>query len=149
MMIVGFSAVFGTILALGRFEQQITGVLFSITTNPYLVVTILIILLTLIGGLMDEVSTAVLFVPTLASIGAQMGFDPVQFGVVMVLAIMMGAVMPPVGTLLFIGVGIAKIPLSRILKLVWVFLLPLLIVNILLAFVPELSTFLPNLLSGR
>jgi C4-dicarboxylate transporter DctM subunit len=144
MMIVGFSAVFGTILALGRFEQQITSVLFSITTEPLLVVTILIVVLTLIGGLMDEVSTAVLFVPTLAAIGSQMGFDPVQFGVVMVLAIMMGAVMPPVGTLLFIGVSIARIPLSRILVLVWVFLIPLLLVNLLIAYVPFFTTYLPS-----
>lgn len=144
MMIVGFSAVFGTILALGRFEQQITSILFTITTEPLLVVTILIIVLTLIGGLMDEVSTAVLFVPTLAAIGSQMGFDPVQFGVVMVLAIMMGAVMPPVGTLLFIGVSIARIPLSRILVLVWVFLIPLLLVNLLIAFVPFFTTYLPS-----
>jgi C4-dicarboxylate transporter DctM subunit len=143
MMIVGFSAVFGTILALGRFEQQITSVLFSITTEPLLVVTILVVVLTLIGGLMDEVSTAVLFVPTLAAIGAQMGFDPVQFGVVM-LAIMMGAVMPPVGTLLFIGVSIARIPLSRILVLVWVFLIPLLLVNLLIAYVPFFTTYLPS-----
>lgn len=146
MMIVGFASVFGTILALGRFEQHVTEVLYSITTEPLLVVTILVILLTLIGGLMDEVSTAVLFVPTLAAIGADMGFDPVQFGVVMVLAIMMGAVMPPVGTLLFIGVGIAKIPLSRILKLVWVFLLPLLIVNLLIAYFPIFATILPSFL---
>ncbi len=118
--------------------------LFSITTEPLLVVTILIIALTLIGGLMDEVSTAVLFVPTLAAIGAQMGFDPVQFGVVMVLAIMMGAVMPPVGTLLFIGVSIARIPLSRILVLVWAFLIPLLLVNLLIAFVPFFTTYLPS-----
>src|SRR3546814_708151 len=77
MLIVGFSSVFGTILALGRFEQHVTDILFSITTEPLLVVTILVILLTLIGGLMDEVSTAVLFVPTLAAIGAQMGFDQI------------------------------------------------------------------------
>lgn len=144
MMIVGFSAVFGTILALGRFEQQVTSLLFTITTEPLLVVTILIIVLTLIGGLMDEISTAVLFVPTLAAIGVQMGFDPVQFGVVMVLAIMMGAVMPPVGTLLFIGVSLARIPLSRILVLVWVFLIPLLLVNLLIAYVPFLTTYLPS-----
>lgn len=144
MIIVGFASVFGTILALGRFEQQVTGILYSITTEPLLVVTMLVILLTLIGGLMDEVSTAVLFVPTLAAIGADMGFDPVQFGVVMVLAIMMGAVMPPVGTLLFIGVGIANIPLSRILKLVWLFLLPLLIVNLMIAYFPVFATFLPS-----
>jgi TRAP transporter, DctM subunit len=146
MLIVGFSMVFATVLVMGRFEQQVMGLLFSITTEPVLVVIILIVALTLIGGLMDEVSTAVLFVPTLASIGAQMGFDPVHFGVVMVLAIMMGAVMPPVGTLLFIGVGLAKIPLSGILKLVWVFLLPLLIVNILIALVPQTVLFLPEML---
>src|SRR3546814_4217977 len=98
---------------------------------------------------MDEVSTAVLFVPTLAAIGAQMGFDPVQFGVVMVLAIMMGAVMPPVGTLLFIGVTIANIPFSCILKLVWVFLLPLLIVNLIIAYFPVFATFLPSFLCWR
>lgn len=146
MLIVGFSMVFATVLVMGRFEQQVMSLLFSVTTEPVLVVIILIVALTLIGGLMDEVSTAVLFVPTLASIGAQMGFDPVHFGVVMVLAIMMGAVMPPVGTLLFIGVGIAKIPLSGILRLVWVFLIPLLLVNILIALTPQSVLFLPELI---
>lgn len=145
MIVVGFAAVLGSILALGRFEQHVITALFSITQEPLLIITILVLLLAFIGSVMDEISVAVLFVPTLASIGAQMGFDPVHFGVVMVLAIMTGAVNPPVGTLLFISNALAGIRLSAILKLVWVFLAVLTAVNLLIAYVPPLVTFLPSL----
>jgi tripartite ATP-independent transporter DctM subunit len=145
MMVVGFASVFGTILALGRFETVVMDVLFGITDQPWLLVAILIVVLAIIGSLMDEISTAVLFVPTLAKIGVALHYDPVHFGVVMVLAIMLGAVVPPVATLLFIGCTLAKIPLSAIMKLVWVFLIPLLFVNLLIAYVPALVTFLPSL----
>jgi C4-dicarboxylate transporter DctM subunit len=145
MMVVGFASVFGTILALGRFETVVMNVLFGITDQPWLLVAILVVALAIIGSLMDEISTAVLFVPTLAKIGVALHYDPVHFGVVMVLAIMLGAVVPPVATLLFIGCTLAKIPLSAIMKLVWVFLVPLLFVNLLIAYVPALVTFLPSL----
>jgi tripartite ATP-independent transporter DctM subunit len=145
MMVVGFVSVFGTILALGRFETAVMNVLFGITDQPWLLVAILVVALAIIGSLMDEISTAVLFVPTLAKIGVALHYDPVHFGVVMVLAIMLGAVVPPVATLLFIGCTLAKIPLSAIMKLVWVFLIPLLFVNLLIAYVPALVTFLPSL----
>jgi C4-dicarboxylate transporter DctM subunit len=145
MMVVGFASVFGTILALGRFETAVMNVLFGITDQPWLLVAILVVALAIIGSLMDEISTAVLFVPTLAKIGVALHYDPVHFGVVMVLAIMLGAVVPPVATLLFIGCTLAKIPLSAIMKLVWVFLIPLLFVNLLIAYVPALVTFLPSL----
>jgi C4-dicarboxylate transporter DctM subunit len=145
MLVVAFASVFATILALGRFETIVIGALFAITDQPWLIVGILIVSLAIIGSLMDEVSTAVLFVPSLAAIGAKLGYDPVHFGVVMVLAILLGAVVPPVATLLFIGCTLARIPLSAIMKLVWVFLIPLLFVNLLIAYVPPLVTFLPSL----
>lgn len=145
MMVVGFAAVLGTILALGRFETHAINALFSISDNPYIIVVVLIVMLGLIGSIMDEVSVAVLFVPTLAAIGATLGFDPVHFGVVMVLAIMMGAVFPPVATLLFISNTIAGVRLSDIIGMVWIFLLTLLLVNVLIAFVPPLVLFLPSL----
>jgi len=144
MMVVGFAAVLGTILALGRFETHAINALFAISDNPYIVVVILLIMLGFIGSIMDEVSVAVLFVPTLAAIGAQLGFDAVHFGVVMVLGIMMGAVFPPVATLLFISNSIAGVRLSDILGMVWVFLFTLFLVNVLIAFVPQLVLFLPS-----
>jgi C4-dicarboxylate transporter DctM subunit len=86
-----------------------------------------------------------MFVPSLAAIGAKLGYDPVHFGVVMVLAILLGAVVPPVATLLFIGCSIAKIPLSAIMRLVWLFLVPLVLVTFLIAYIPPLVTAIPRL----
>jgi C4-dicarboxylate transporter DctM subunit len=105
----------------------------------------LILALAVIGGIMDEIATAILFVPSLALIGAKLGYDPVHFGVVMVLAILIGAVVPPVATLLFIGCSLAKIPLSAIMRLVWVFLIPLFAVTFLIAYVPPLVTAIPRM----
>ncbi|MFI5342583.1 MAG: TRAP transporter large permease subunit, partial [Candidatus Methylomirabilales bacterium] len=84
--------------------------------------------------------------PALAAIGAKLGYDPVHFGVVMVLTALIGAVTPPVATLLFVSCGIAKIPLSRIVRPVWVFVLPLVLVAFLIAYVPPLVTAIPRML---
>ncbi len=145
MMLIAFAAGFGTVLTLGRFDDAIIGILFSITDQPWLIVTMIILALAVIGGIMDEIATAILFVPSLAIIGTKLGYDPVHFGVVMVLAVLIGAVVPPVATLLFIGCSIARIPLSAIMKLVWIFLIPLFAVTFLIAFMPPLVTAIPRM----
>ncbi len=148
MLLVAVAAVFGNLLTRFRFDEAVLGLLLGTTSNPYLVVAELIIVLLVVGGVMDEVATAIMFVPSLSLIGQRLGFDPVHFGVVMVLAILVGAVVPPVATLLFIGCGIAKIPLSAVMRLVWVFLIPLVGVTFLIAYVPPLVLALPRLVLG-
>ncbi len=148
LLLVAVAAVFGYLLTRWRFDQLLLGLLQRTTSEPSLVVAEIIVALFLLGGIMDEIATTIMFVPSLAVIGAQLGYDPVHFGVVMVLAILIGAVVPPVATLLFIGCSIARIPLSRILRLTWVFLVPLVLVTFLTAYVPPLVTFLPRLFFG-
>jgi C4-dicarboxylate transporter DctM subunit len=148
LFLVAIAAMFGYLLTRWRFDQLLLDLLQRSTTNPYLVVAEIILALFVLGGIMDEIATTIMFVPSLAVIGAKLGFDPVHFGVVMVLAILIGAVVPPVATLLFIGCSIARIPLSRILRLTWVFLIPLVLVTFLTAYVPALVTFLPRLFFG-
>ncbi len=145
MLVVGFAAVFGNILTLARFDERLLRLLLQTTSNPSLIVAEIILALLVIGGIMDEIATAFMFVPSLAAIGAKLGYDPVHFGVVMVLAILLGAVVPPVATLLFIGCSIAKIPLSAIMRLVWLFLVPLMLVTFLIAYIPPLVTAIPRL----
>ena len=148
LFLVSVAAVFGHLLTRWRFDQILLDLLQRTTTRPELVVAEIIVALFLLGGVMDEIATTIMFVPSLAVIGARLGYDPVHFGVVMVLAILIGAVVPPVATLLFIGCSIARIPLSRILRLTWVFLIPLMAVTFLAAYVPPLVTFLPRLFFG-
>ncbi len=145
MLLVAVAAVFGNLLTRFRFDEAVLDLLLSTTSNPYLIVAEIILALCVIGGVMDEVATAIMFVPSLSAIGQSLGFDPVHFGVVMVQAILIGAVVPPVATLLFIGCGIAKVPLSAIMRLVWVFLVPLVGVTFLIAYVPSLVLALPRL----
>lgn len=145
MLLVAFAAAFGTILTLGRFDEVVLRLLLATTSSPALIVAEIIVALFVIGGVMDEIATAIMFVPSLAAIGAKLGYDPVHFGVVVVLAILLGAVVPPVATLLFIGCALAEIPLSSIMRLVWVFLVPLLAVTFLIAYVPPLVTAIPRL----
>jgi tripartite ATP-independent transporter DctM subunit len=145
MLVVGFAAVFGNILTLARFDEIILRFLLQTTSSPSLIMAEIILALLVIGGIMDEIATAFMFVPSLAAIGAKLGYDPVHFGVVMVLAILLGAVVPPVATLLFIGCSLAKITLSAVMRLVWIFLLPLLLVTFLIAYIPPLVTAIPRL----
>jgi tripartite ATP-independent transporter DctM subunit len=145
MLVVGFAAVFGNLLTLARFDDLLLRLLLQTTSNPSLIVAEIIVSLMLIGGIMDEIATAFMFVPSLAAIGAKLGYDPVHFGVVMVLAILLGAVVPPVATLLFVGCSLAQIPLSAIMRLVWIFLLPLVLVTFLIAYIPPLVTAIPRL----
>ncbi len=145
MLVVAFASVFGNLLTRARFDEILLRLFQQTTGNPSLIVAEIIVALLIIGGIMDEIATAFMFVPSLAAIGANLGYDPVHFGVVMVLAILLGAVVPPVATLLFIGCSIAKIPLSGVMRLVWLFLVPLVLVTFLIAYIPPLVTAIPRL----
>jgi len=145
MMLVAFASVFGTLLTLGRFDAVVLDLLIGLTSQAWIIMALIIFALMIVGGIMDEIATAVMFVPSLAVIGTNLGYDPVHFGVTMVMAILLGAVVPPVATLLFIGCSIAQIPLSAIMRLVWIFLLPLVLVTFAIAYVPPLVTTIPRL----
>jgi tripartite ATP-independent transporter DctM subunit len=88
--------------------------------------------------------TIPIFVPT----AAQFGIDLVNFGVVMTLLIMIGNLTPPVGMCLFAVSSFSKVSVGTLAKEVWPYLVGILIVTVLIAYIPEISTFLPNLLMG-
>ncbi len=98
-----------------------------------------------LGFFVDVTPILVMFSVPLSKIGTGLGFDPIHFGVVICLTTMIGAVTPPVGSLLFVGCSIAKIPLTKVAVTVWPFAFTLLGVAVLLAIFPPLVTFVPRL----
>jgi C4-dicarboxylate transporter DctM subunit len=148
MLLVAFSSTFGTIMTIGHFDTVMLKWLTGTFEQPWMILGVLILALALVGGLMDEIATALLFVPSVSAIGKALHYDPVHFGVVIVLAILIGAVMPPVATLHFIACSIARIPISAIMSRVGYFLLPIFIVTFLIAYVPVLVTAIPRLVYG-
>jgi len=92
----------------------------------------------------DEGPALLIVVPVLAPIGQQIGVDPHHFGVMVVLNLTIGLVTPPVGTTLFVGSGIGKVPLSRMIPFVLRFFPVMFVVLMLVTFIPKLTTWLPG-----
>ena len=103
----------------------------------------------MLGFVLDVTAMLTMFAAPLSAIGLALGFDPIHYGVIIVMVSLLGACTPPVGTLLLIGCSIAGIPLTRVVGTVTWFVGAQLLVCIFLMLVPEAITFLPNLVFGR
>ena len=109
---------------------------------------LILLLLLFLGCFIDATAVLIMFAAPLFAVGAQLGYDPVHFGVTIVMCCLIGGVTPPVGTMLFISAGIAKINLVEASRGILPFVLALVAVNLLIAMFPPLVTFLPNLAFG-
>lgn len=148
MLILGTSALFANLLARARFQSLLLDGLAAISADPTLQLLTIMAFLFVLGFVIDVTALLIMFAAPLAVVGASLGYDPVHFGVVIVLIALIGAVTPPVGTLLLLSCGIAGIPLSQALRVIWPFVGALLAVNLLIVFVPELVLFVPRLFFG-
>jgi len=148
MLILGVTAIFGNLLARARFQSLLIDTLTHISVDPNVQLLSIMGFLFVLGFFVDVTAVLIMFTPSLALVGQQLGFDPIHFGVVIVMITLIGATTPPVGTLLFLGCGIAGIPLTSVFKIIWPFTLALVTINIVIAFLPQSVLFLPNLLFG-
>lgn len=146
LALVGLANVFGWIMVSERIPQTIAAGILSMTDNKYVIILIINLFLLFCGMFMETIAALiVLFVPLLA-LAQSVGIDPLHFATFAVLNLMIGLTTPPVGVCLFVCAGIAKIPLTHIIRAIMPFLITNLIVLFLVSYIPALSTWLPNLL---
>jgi len=144
--IISTAAIFGFLLGREQVPQSVARLLFGISQNPQILMAIIIGFLLVIGCFMETTAALILLTPILVPPVIQMGIDPIHFGLVRVLTLMIGLITPPVGVVLYITANIAKISFEQCMKATLPFLIPLVIVLILSAYIPGLVMFLPNLL---
>src|SRR5690606_16830886 len=135
---------FGWVLTTARVTEAITEVLLGISRDPLVLLLIINILLLIVGCFMETIAAISILVPVLMPVVTAAGIDPVQFGVVMVLNLMIGLLTPPVGMVLFILSRVANISFDRTVRAVLPFLGPLLIVLILVTVFPWITLAVPN-----
>jgi C4-dicarboxylate transporter DctM subunit len=145
MLIIGIASIFGWILTINNFPVLIGNVLLGITTDPNIFMLIIVAFLLFIGLFMESNAAMIIMVPVLAPMAASYGIDPVHFGVVTVITLLIGAVTPPVGILLFISTALAKAKIGNVMGLVWPYVALLSILTVFFALVPALVTWLPDL----
>ena len=145
MLIIGAAAAFGWILALLQGPAQLAQLVTAITDKPALVLLIVLVVLLVLGTFMDMAPLIIITTPIFLPLMMQFGMDPVHFGIVLMLALGIGLVTPPVGSVLFVGAAIGQIRIEEAVRTIWPFYLALLAALLLTAYVPALSLTLPGL----
>ncbi|MGD8401551.1 MAG: TRAP transporter large permease [Bacillota bacterium] len=143
-VIIGASLI-GLLATRVHLADMLIAFLLSFTNNRFVVLALLNVLLLIAGCLLDATSCLVLLTPILVPLAVSFGIDPVHFGVIMVLNLMIGLVTPPMGLSMFIVCDIAKIPTKVFVKESFPFLLLLIAALLLITYVPQLVLWLPNL----
>lgn len=145
MVLVGLAALFAWILSVERVPQMVAAYILSITENPIIILLLINALLLFVGTFMETVAAILVVFPIVYQIAMLIGMDPVHFGVVAVLALMVGLITPPLGVCLFVASSISRVSIMRIAKATLPFLLTIILVLLLITFVPSLSLWLPSI----
>jgi len=149
LILVGCATAFGRLLAIEQIPNAIADFIYSISTNKYVILLIINILLFIVGMFMDTLASIIILAPLLLNIVVPLGVDPLHFGLIMVMNLVIGMCTPPVGVNLFVASGLGGISVEQTMKWLLPMIGVLLIVLMIFTYSPGLSMFLPNLLRSR
>ncbi|WBF18271.1 TRAP transporter large permease [Halomonas elongata] len=149
LLMVGLANLFGWILTSEQIPQMIAGLILTISENPLVVILILNLILLFVGTFMETIAALIILFPALLGVATGVGMDPVRFAVMAVLNLMIGLTTPPVGVCLFVVSGIGKLPMLTVARAILPFLFCNLMVLLLVAYVPSISLWLPDLILGQ
>lgn len=148
-MAIGFTLstgiVFGWLATAEQLGPKLISLLHFITDNKYVMILLINILLLIMGMVIEAIPIILLMTPILFPLATSIGMNPIQFGVMMCLNLMIGLLTPPIGLNLFIMSSIAKVPIEGVIKEIWPFLIVMGIVLALIVIFPVLVLWLPAL----
>ncbi|MFA5027358.1 MAG: TRAP transporter large permease [Candidatus Methylomirabilota bacterium] len=139
---------FGWLLLRTGLTNKVAVGITQMTSDPLVLLILLNLFLLVVGCFMETVVAILIVTPMLMPVILKVGIDPLHFGVVMVLNLMIGLLTPPFGVVLFVMTGISDVPFERVVRATLPFLTPLFVVLALITFFPILITWLPKLVMG-
>lgn len=145
MFLIATSMAMSWLFSFEGIPQLMTGFLVDTVSAPVLVFLLINITLLVVGTFMDITPAVLIFTPIFLPVVTDLGMDPVHFGVVMVLNLCIGLCTPPVGTILFVGAGVAGVGVAEVIRPLVPFVLAMVAVLLLITFWPALALWLPAL----
>jgi len=145
LILISTSSAFSWCLTYLKVPKIIATAILSVTTNKFAILLLMNIIMLIFGTMMDMSCNILLLTPILLPIAQEIGVDPVQFGCIMILNLGIGLVTPPVGSTLFIGSAISKVPIERLGKTLIPFFIVMLIVLAIVTYWPAFTMTLPNI----
>ena len=149
LLLVGTSIGMSWILAYESIPQNVSLALIGLTENKILILLIINVILLTVGVFMDITPAVLIFTPIFLPIALQLGVDPTHFGIIMVLNLCIGLCTPPVGTILFVGVGVAQTSIARVIRPLLPLYAAMIVALMLVTYFPALSLWLPSLFGAR
>jgi len=145
MFLICTSMAMSWLFSFESIPELMSGFLLEKFSNPIAIFLIINIILLIVGTFMDMTPAILIFTPIFLPVVTELGMHPVHFGIVMVLNLCIGLCTPPVGTILFVGSGIANVSVSKVVKPLLPFLAIMIIVLLLVVYIPAISMILPRL----
>ena len=146
LFLISASSAMSWVMAYTGIPAAISNAIMSISTNKYVILLLMNLVLLVVGMFLDITPACLIFTPIFLPIVQSLGMDLVQFGVVLTFNMCMGTMTPPVGSVLFVSCGISKVPIERVFKPLLPYVGALLIVLLLVTYVPAVSLALPRLM---
>src|SRR6056297_3373791 len=145
MLLIGASMSMSWALSYENIPQEISAGLLALSDDPIVILLIINLLLLFVGIFMDMTPAVLIFTPIFLPVVTALGLDPVHFGIIMVLNLCIGLCTPPVGSVLFVGVGVAKTSIEKVIKPLLPLFAAMILALFLITYIPELTLWLPGL----
>ena len=145
MLLIATSLAMSWIMAYANIPQSVTASLLALTDSPVAILLMINLVLLVVGTFMDMTPAVLIFTPIFLPVAVDLGIDPVHFGIIMVLNLCIGLCTPPVGAVLFVGVGVAKTSITTVIRPLLPLFIAMVVALLVVTFVPGLSLWLPRL----
>lgn len=145
MLLIATSMSMSWVMSYESIPQSVSEALLTLSDNKYVILLIINLLLLFVGTFMDMTPAVLIFTPIFLPVLQNLGVDPVHFGILMVMNLCVGLCTPPVGSVLFIGVSVAKTTIQKVMKPLLPLYVVMAIVLLMVTFIPAISLWLPSL----
>ena len=145
LVIIGASVAFGRIIALEQIPLELSQLVLGLTQSWIVVLLAAIVLLLIVGTFLETLAAIVILTPVLLPVMTELGVDPVHFGIVMIVALAIGFVTPPLGANLFMAAQVGRVPFDDIARRIFPWVVAMIVALLIIAFIPALSLGLPRI----
>lgn len=144
MLLIATSLGMSWIMSYANIPQTVSTSLVALSENRIVILLIINVILLVVGTFMDMTPAVLIFTPIFLPIAVDLGIDPTHFGIIMVLNLCIGLCTPPVGSVLFVGVGVAKTSITKVVGPLFPLFLAMIVALLIVTYVPALSLWLPR-----
>jgi tripartite ATP-independent transporter DctM subunit len=145
MLLIGASMAMSWALSFENIPQDISEGLLGLSDNKIVILLLINLILLFVGIFMDMTPAVLIFTPIFLPVVTRLGLDPVHFGIIMILNLCIGLCTPPVGSVFFVGVGIAKTSIEKVIRPLIPLFIAMIVALFLVTYIPQLSLWLPGL----